>query len=159
MSLKNLLSIIQKLTNFQKKQENIEIITEYDIITASGKYPERQYSSELTEEVKNNIKIIKNRVNNLLNELNVKTATVSSGFRPQSVNTKIKNAAKKSLHTQGLAVDLEDVGQFISNKIKNSPELLKKHNLWLENNNYTKTWCHLDASSTRKDREIRIFIP
>lgn len=134
-------------------------ITLQDLLTSSGKYPERAESKELTQQLKNNgVKLLEN-VNALLHELKIENVTVSSGFRPSDINAKIPNAAKRSLHTVCRAVDLKDSDGKIDELIKSKPELLRKYNLWLENPDNTVGWCHLDDSDSRTDREIRIFKP
>jgi hypothetical protein len=95
----------------------------------------------------------------LLAELNWKgEIKISSGFRPSNVNAQIKNAAKKSLHMTGLAVDIEDNGE-LAKTIMSKPELLAKYKLWLEYPDFTNGWCHLDLSVSRADRAVRVFNP
>lgn len=132
------------------------MISRNDYITASGKYPERLKSKELTQEVLKNIDMLLAKVNALLKELGITDSKVSSGFRPSSVNASIKNSAKRSLHMVGKAIDLES--QELAIKLKEKPELLDKYELWLENPQYTPSWTHLDIG-TRSDREVRIFNP
>lgn len=139
-------------------------LTEY--LTASGKYPERAKSPELTTTVINNSNILLGKVNSLLQELGVKQRiTVSSGFRPSKVNTNTPNAAKGSLHQKGMAIDiLDDKSQTLASLIASRPDLLRKYGLWLESPKHTigknTNWVHLDSDSIiRKDRPSRIFIP
>ena len=82
-----------------------------DWITSSGKYPDRAKSEELTDAIKDNAQLLLDSVNDLLVALGIDLSKVrvSSGFRPSSVNSKIPNTAKKSLHMTGLAIDLEDL--------------------------------------------------
>ena len=134
-----------------------EIIDLEKYITASGKYKDRLLSSELTKEVKDNAVMLLNRVNQLLKELGIDVADVSSGFRPSSVNAKIKGAAKKSLHMLGKAIDISDPKHELYKKVEANPKLLTKYGLWLEHKDDTPGWCHFDMSSLRTDREIRIF--
>jgi hypothetical protein len=134
-----------------------EMIDLENYITASGKYKERLNSDELTKEVKDNAVILLNRVNQLLKELGIVNATtVSSGFRPSSVNAKTKGAAKKSLHMIGKAVDLADPKHEIAHKILARPDLLKKYDLWMEDIVHTPSWVHLDCG-VRSERELRVF--
>lgn len=128
-----------------------------DYITASGKYKDRLDSPELTEEVKDNAVILLNKVNQLLDELKIKNVEVSSGFRPSAVNAKTKGAAKKSLHMTGCAIDILDIDNKLGKLILSQPNLLHKYGLWLEDIAATPTWVHLDMSTKRKDRELRIF--
>lgn len=134
-----------------------EVIDLEAYITASGKYKDRLDSKELTKEVKDRAVILLNKVNQLLKDLGIDKAKVSSGFRPSTVNSNIKGAAKKSLHMIGRAVDIEDVGNVLYDKIYARPDLLTKYGLWMENKLDTPSWCHLDDSDTRADRPIRVF--
>lgn len=141
-------------------------ITLDDYITASNKYPERAKSPELTQPVKDNAIILLEKVNALLADLGISGPfKVSSGFRPSSVNSATPNAAKRSMHQTGMAIDiLDDKKQKIAKLILSRPDLLKKYGLWLESPEHTigkwTNWCHLDMDSTiRKDRPVRVFIP
>lgn len=131
-------------------------------VTANNSYPTRLNSPELTDEVVANINRLLDKVNNLLKDLDV-SATVSSGFRPSTVNAKIANAAKKSGHMIGKSIDLhDDKDQTLAKLIQSKPELLKKWGLWLEDPASTKgsnsNWCHLDFID-RTDRPSRMFKP
>lgn len=132
------------------------MLTRNDIITASGKYPERLKHPELTTEVIKNIDTLIIKVNAFLQDLGITNIKVSSGFRPSEVNAGTKGAAKKSYHMIGMAVDLEDPHGDLDKLIKSKPELLDKYELWLENPDSTPTWTHLDIG-TRSKRPVRIF--
>lgn len=124
---------------------------------------EKTYSSELTQEIINNINELLDKVNGLLFELGIKTASVSSGWRPSAINSGVPNAAKKSLHMTGKAVDiLDDKDQSLAKKILTRPELLTNYSLWLEDPSHTKgqntNWVHLDFG-VRKERSLRVFKP
>lgn len=143
------------------------MITLKDYLTASGAYPAREKSPELTPELLANAENLLKRVNSLLQELGVPMPKVSSGFRPSAVNAGIANAAKKSLHMSCSAIDmLDDKDQTLAKLIQKDAEenkrnsLLHKYGLWLEHPKHTigkySTWCHLDCG-TRKERDIRVF--
>lgn len=122
-----------------------------------------QYPEELTSEILLNITILLEKVNALLWDLNIKEAKVSSGWRPAAINANVANAAKKSHHMTGKAIDiLDDKNQSIAAKILSQPDLLKKYDLWLEDPAHTKgkntNWVHLDMG-TRTDRPLRMFKP
>ena len=134
------------------------MITLTDYITASGKYPERLKSSELTNEVKANAADLLDSINKLLDEVGVTSRRVSSGFRPSGVNAGIKGAAKRSLHMTGKAIDLSDPDGQIAKKVAARPDLMRKYGVFLESPAHTKGWCHLDKGS-RSDRPNRQFIP
>ena len=137
----------------------MELINLEDWITASGKYPERMDSDELTEEVKDNAIKLLNKINQLLQELGITEVSVSSGFRPSSVNNATPHAAKRSLHMSGHACDIFDPNGSLDNLVISRPDLLKKYSLWVENPSNTSTWCHLDDSTSRTDRDLRMFNP
>lgn len=132
-------------------------LTVDDLITSSGKYPERAKSKELTSEVRENLKTLSGKVNALLSDLK-QNSKVSSGFRPSAVNTATPGSAKKSLHMIGKAVDLVDADGLLKGLIQNAPGLLSKYGLWMEDEASTPGWCHLDFG-TRPDRPVRIFKP
>lgn len=136
------------------------MLTLDDWITSSGKYPERADSEELTIKVKDNAQLLLDSVNDLLVALSIDLSkvSISSGFRPSNVNSKIPNAAKKSLHMTGLALDLSDPDGSIDRAIEANPELLVTYGLWLESPKSTPKWCHLDKG-TRSSRKVKIFNP
>lgn len=134
------------------------MITFNNYVTANGKYPDRLNSEELNDTVKANIKVLLNDVNAFLKEIGVENAIVSSGFRPSAVNGTIPGAAKKSLHLQGLAIDIKDVDGSIAKKAQAKPDIMRKYGIFLENPSFTKGWCHLDKGR-RSDRPSRIFNP
>lgn len=121
------------------------------------------------ELARENAAFLLKKVNALLKDLHLLwpdwnfEAEVSSGFRPSSLNEKIPNAAKKSLHMTGRAIDLKDIdGSF---KLAFQPlidpdhaALLRKYGLFMEHPNWTKTWVHFDIGP-RADRPSRVFIP
>lgn len=134
-----------------------------DYLSASGRYNERVKSSELTDILRTNARNLLERVNGLLAELGIDSVVVSSGFRPQSVNTNVPGAAKKSLHCACQAIDLnDDKAQTLGKTIAAHPNLLRKYELFLENLEHTKnksSWVHLQHSPNMKDRPSRTFIP
>jgi hypothetical protein len=138
-------------------------ITVDDVVTSSGRYPERANSPELTDEVKSNIAALVDKVNNLLTEIKwTKDISISSGFRPSKVNANVKGAAKKSNHMVGMACDILDDGQLCLIIYKNQ-NIAKKHGLFLEDPRWTlkgtlgnfSGWTHLQTKKTSK----QVFIP
>lgn len=127
------------------------------VITASGRYPDRAKSPELTDEVKSNINDLITRVNTLLIELGVKQVTVSSGFRPSAVNAGVKGAAKKSNHLIGKALDLYDPKGELDKLFMSNLKTLEKHGLYLEHPDATVGWAHLQSVTPRSGN--RVFKP
>jgi hypothetical protein len=124
---------------------------------------EKTYASELSQEIINNINELLDKVNGLLFDLGVQKGEVSSGWRPAAINAQTANAAKRSLHMIGKAVDIhDDANQTLGKAILCRPELLKNYGLWMEDLASTKgqntNWVHLDIGS-RTDRALRVFKP
>lgn len=136
----------------------MSIIDLKSYLTASGKYPDREKHPELTPQLLANASELLRRVNTLLADLGISTVSISSGFRPQSVNAATPGAAKKSLHTICKAVDIADKDGSLAKLVAPRPDLLHKHDLWLESPDNTKGWVHLDCG-TRAERPSRIFKP
>lgn len=122
-----------------------------------------EYKDQFNNDILTNAKKLLVNVNKLLNDLGISKGDVTSGWRPPTVNAQTTNAAKKSLHMLGLAVDIldnktQDLGKLIASR----PDLLKRYNLWLENPDHTRgkntNWVHLDVGS-RSDRPTRMFNP
>lgn len=146
-------------------------ITVDDVVTSSGRYPERANSPELTDEVKSNIARLIDKVNALLTEIKwSKPISISSGFRPSAVNANVKGAAKKSAHQTGEACDImqdknnNELGQLIR-KIQNNEGaqgILGKHGLMMESLESTigqnTSWLHLDTK-VRSPRPSMEFKP
>jgi hypothetical protein len=123
----------------------------------------KQFPKDFTPDIEANAKKLLIQVNLLLNDLGIEFADVTSGWRPPQINNKTTNAAKRSAHMIGLAVDiLDNINQDLCNLIASRPDLLKKYNLWLENPPSTvgqnTNWAHIDLM-TRQDRPSRVFLP
>lgn len=141
--------------NIDEGKKMSEIITLDDLLTSSGKYPERKDSPECTEEVKTNAKELLSKLNQLLMEINIKECKVSSGFRTQAANDVTKNSAKKSKHMTGNAIDIQELDGSLKKLV--TEDLLEKHGLYCEHFDYTKTWIHFQDISPKSGR--RFFIP
>lgn len=129
----------------------------------SKKDRRQQYHNDFNESILDNANKLLVQVNAFLTELGVQTANVTSGWRPPQINNQTTNAAKKSAHMIGSAVDiLDNKTQDLAHLVASRPDLLKKYNLWLENPQNTKgvntNWVHLDLM-TRSDRPSRMFNP
>lgn len=145
-------------------------ITVDDVITSSGRYPERANSPELTDEVKSNIAGLVNKVNRLLTEIKWNRAVdISSGFRPSNVNANVKGSAKRSLHMTGQALDIvqpkdmNELGLLIRKTQNNEgiKGILGRNGLMMENVEATvgknTNWVHLDVKmrSPRPSMEFK----
>jgi hypothetical protein len=93
-------------------------------------------------------------------EANPKTGSiVSSGWRPQAVNSNVKGAAIRSKHITGQACDLYDPEGDIDTYLSSDAGLrvLTSAGLWLEHPAATKGWSHLQTVPPRSGN--RIFYP
>lgn len=122
-----------------------------------------QFRNEMTPEIRENAIDLLSRVNALLLEMLVMRPVVTSGWRPRGINKNTKNAATKSNHMSGKAIDLlDDAEQTLANRIMQNPEILDKFELWMEHPEHTRgkwtNWVHLDTG-TRTAREVRVFRP
>ncbi len=118
-------------------------ITLHDYLTSSEKYPDRQHSPDCTAEVKSAACALLEKVNALLAELSISNVKVSSGFRTAESNAKTPNAAKRSKHMSGHAIDLQDLDEKLDNLFLSNLDKLEKHGLYIEAKSATPKWCHL----------------
>lgn len=139
------------------------------IITIENYYMGRdvEYKDELTSDINRNAHELLDKVNALLQELEITEEfwkdlpkKVSSGWRPAEVNKNI-GGGSKSAHLSAKAVDIVDTkDQKLAKLLKENTKLLKKYGLWMEDPSYTKgqytNWVHLQ---TRKAYSGRIFRP
>lgn len=126
-------------------------LTAADILSSSGKYPER--AAVATADVIANAAETAARVN----KLGLTALSVSSGFRPATINVHVKGAAVRSHHIMGRAVDLVDADGSIGKWCLANLDALEKAGLWLEDPSYTKVWCHLQTVPPKSGK--RVFQP
>lgn len=116
-----------------------------------------QYPNEWTKEVEENAKHLLVNINAFLNELEVKSVSISSGWRPLAINKSV-GGASKSNHTIGKACDLKDADGKLKDLCEKHDDLLKKYGLWMECRESAPTWLHLD-NKDRGKRDKNIFKP
>jgi len=118
---------------------------------------------EPTREIRENATELLERVNALLAEkcfLAFPSATnpvVNSGWRTPGYNASIANAAPKSKHMSGQAIDIRDQDNALDAYLVTHTDLLVKHRLWMENPIATSGWCHLQSVPPRSGN--RCFLP
>lgn len=118
------------------------------------------YPKEYTEEVQNNLKKLLAAVNAFLLDLGLtEKPKVSSGWRPAAINSSTPNAAKRSNHMVGLAVDiLDDKSQSLAKQVLMRLDLLKKHGLYLEDPQSTvgkyTNWVHLQVKAPASGKQV-----
>lgn len=117
---------------------------------------DKKYPDEYTDEISDNI-------DNLLIAMNVirkaynKPMTVNSGWRSTESNDKTANAAKKSNHLKGLAIDIKDNNGDLWKWVISNLDLMQKLGIYLEDKRWTPTWVHFQIVSPKSKK--RIFIP
>lgn len=93
-------------------------------------------------------------------ERNPRTGSlVSSGWRPPAVNASTPNAAVRSLHMTGRALDVYDPDGDLDEWLMTDAgqAALKRIGLWLEHPAATKGWSHLQTVAPRSGN--RVFYP
>lgn len=114
-----------------------------------------QYRMDWSEEIKRNADDLLLRVNLLLPFMvgvdfeahPVTRSLVSSGWRPPSVNAGIPNAAPRSKHMTGQAIDLYDPDGDLDAWCWNHSDILSRPeiDLYQEHPSATRGWLHLQS--------------
>lgn len=83
---------------------------------------------------------------------------VASGWRPPAINDATSNAAAKSRHLTGEAIDLRDSGtRDLARWCLKNEEALQEIGLWMEDPQWTPTWVHLQIVPPGSRR--RVYCP
>lgn len=82
---------------------------------------------------------------------------VNSGWRPAAYNAAVPNAAPKSKHMSGEAIDLADLDGELDELLLDNIGILQGAQLWMEHPLATKSWCHLQCVPPRSSN--RVFYP
>jgi LAS superfamily LD-carboxypeptidase LdcB len=82
---------------------------------------------------------------------------VNSGWRPPSVNAATPNAAPRSKHMSGHAIDISDPEGDLDEWCMDNPEILQTIGLWQEHPSATKGWCHVQTIPPKSGK--RVFYP
>lgn len=89
---------------------------------------------------------------------NVRATTVASGWRPPAINDATANAAAKSRHLTGEAIDLRDNGtRDLARWCLKNIDALEEIGLWMEDPQWTPTWVHLQIVPPGSHR--RVYCP
>jgi len=116
-----------------------------------------KYADELTDEIRLNAQETIDRVNRLLEYAGRSVDDVNSGWRPPSINEQIKNAAKRSNHLIGRAVDVRDIDRSLATWVADNADILLVCDLYCEDFRWTPTWVHFQTVPPGSGR--RIYIP
>lgn len=113
---------------------------------------------ELDPEIQENLTILHERIN-IIRKAYGKPMYVNSGLRRQKDQP--KNAAKKSSHLIGAAIDIDDDEEgTLWNWVKENLELIAETGLYLEDPRWTHgngSWLHFQIFPPRSGK--RIYVP
>jgi len=123
---------------------------------------DKQYAAELTDEIRRNAEQTIQRANLLLTEFKAATGDteqrrVNSGWRPAAVNASVPNAAVRSKHMTGQAIDISDPDGDLDDWCTTHQVTLTSIGLWLEHPASTKGWCHVQIVPPKSGN--RVFYP
>jgi hypothetical protein len=128
-----------------------------------------KYPAALTTEIERNAARTVDLANKLLTEAQtygvtvdqhpVNRSPVSSGWRPPEVNAATPNAAARSKHMTGQAIDIYDPDGDLDEWLMTGPgqAVLSALGLWMEHPSATKGWCHVQTVPPGSGR--RVFYP
>lgn len=118
---------------------------------------DKKYPASWNEDIEAHAIDLLARLNSLLAVFGEDRA-VNSGWRPPEVNSATPNAALKSKHMTGNAVDLADPeGDLDDWCSENDGSRLIQYGLWMESPAATKGWCHLQNLPPKSGK--RVFFP
>lgn len=117
---------------------------------------DKQYPADYTKEVSDNIDKLLIPLNKFRNAYG-KPMSVSSGWRPPSINAATPGAAKRSNHMLGLACDFRDIDGALDKWCIENLKLLEQFGLYLEHPDSTPGWCHLQCVPPKSGN--RVFKP
>lgn len=129
---------------------------------------DKTHAAELTDAIRGNVAELLGRVNLLLSwavadqvrpASDARTGTaVASGWRPPAINEATSNAAAKSRHLTGEAIDLRDTGtRDLARWCLRNLDALEEIGLWMEDPQWTPTWVHLQIVPPGSHR--RVYCP
>lgn len=117
---------------------------------------DKEYPNEYTKDISDNIDKLLIVLNKIRKEYG-QPMTVASGWRPSKINESTSNAAKKSNHLLGLAVDIRDIDGKVMRWCLNNLKLLSDLGVYLEDFRYTPSWVHFQIVPPKSHK--RIYVP
>lgn len=116
------------------------------MITLEDYFGRMSHAEAPSDSIRANAAELLARVNALIEDCPLdKTPAITSGWRPQSYNATVPNAAPYSKHITGQAIDLSDPEGELDDFLLKNPKVLIRHKLWMEHPLATKGWCHLQS--------------
>ncbi|MEJ7805646.1 MAG: D-Ala-D-Ala carboxypeptidase family metallohydrolase [Telluria sp.] len=125
---------------------------------------DRTYAAAMTPAITQAATEMVRRANALLDQFHCANPkahlrSVNSGWRPPALNARIANAAAKSKHMTGHAIDIGDDDGQLDEWLMTVPgqAALVKIGLWMEHPSATPRWSHLQSIPPGSGR--RVFHP
>ena len=125
---------------------------------------DERFAGDLTTAIRDNAKLTVDRANALLERFAAATGNttprrVNSGWRPPAVNAATRNAAPRSKHRTGEAIDIGDDDEALDRWCMTPAgrAALEALGLWLEHPSATPRWCHVQTVPPRSGN--RVFHP
>lgn len=127
---------------------------------------DKQFAANLTDAIRADAEETISRVNLLLFHAvkdgvllvaSNKRNLVNSGWRPPAINAATPNAAVRSHHMTGRAVDVSDPYNTLDKWCMTNQGRLAEIGLWLEHPTATPGWCHLQIVAPKSGH--RVFYP
>ena len=118
------------------------------------------HEGELTDDMKLEAQVLVDKVNAMLEEFGG-ARELRSGWRPESFNAGVPNAAKNSKHITCQAMDIADedgvLKEWALQKDGDSYPVLEKYELWAEYGEATGSWLHVKIVPPVSKK--RVFYP
>ena len=135
------------------------------MITEDDYFGRMSHQYEPDAEVVRNANKLLDRVNAMLDVINethpgiegAMNPHVNSGWRPAAYNATVPNAAVKSKHITGQAIDLRDLDGDLDEFLYANQKYLQLAGLYMEHPAATKGWTHLQSEPPRSGN--RVFFP
>lgn len=114
------------------------------------------HEAELTDELRANAQVTVDKANQLLAAFGEERGQ-RSGWRPQSVNDAMPNAAHASFHITCQAIDLDDDDRRLQNWCVENLPTIASIGLWMENKIATPSWTHVQIVPPHSGQ--RVYFP
>lgn len=115
------------------------------------------YRLDFTPAIETEAQATIKKANQLLIAFGDEFRGVTSGWRPPAVNATTPNAAIKSKHMTGQAIDIQDDEGDLDEWCLAHPGALAQLGLWQEHPASTKGWCHVQTVAPKSGN--RVFYP
>jgi len=114
---------------------------------------DKKYPDSYTQEISGNIDRLLVPINAVRDAYD-KPMSVSSGWRPPAINEATSNAAEKSNHLKGLAVDFKDPNGKLRDWVLDNLAFIASLGIYLEDFRWTPGWVHMQIVPPGSKRRI-----